>query len=132
MSNNNDGAIRVFVYGSLKSGFGNHGVLKGATFVEDAQLDGGYKMVSLGGFPGVIQVDDQEAVISGEVYEVDGSGLAALDMLEGNGSFYTRVKVKTNRGLRVWCYFLPESEYGEEMEVHDGIWLESWNSGLTA
>jgi gamma-glutamylcyclotransferase (GGCT)/AIG2-like uncharacterized protein YtfP len=130
--NEDNGDIRVFVYGSLKSGYSNHGVLKGSDFMTDAQLDGNYRMVSLGAFPGVIQDPDYERVISGEVYKVDSEGLAALDMLEGNGSFYTRTKVKTNHGLRVWCYFLPLSEYGEEVDVPDGIWLEAWNSGLTA
>jgi gamma-glutamylaminecyclotransferase len=125
--NEANGDIRVFVYGSLKEGFSNHSVLNGATFVDQATLDGGYRMVSLGAFPGVIKDDLVDRVITGEVYAVDAQGLSGLDMLEGNGSFYTRSKVKTSDGLRVWCYFLPAEEYKEETDVESGVWAEeSW------
>ena len=77
---------RVFVYGSLKRGFGNHGVIKDQTFIGKAvTIDNDWEMFSLGGFPGVVKGNKR---ILGEVYEVDDRGLSSLDELEGNGSFY--------------------------------------------
>ena len=50
-----------------------------------------FQMISLGGFPGIISGDKR---IEGEIYEVDDRTLAALDRLEGNGTFYQRIKIK--------------------------------------
>ena len=62
---------RVFVYGTLLSGFGNHArLLAGRSkMIGEAQTYAEYTMVSLGGFPGVIEGGDTS--IQGEVYEVD-------------------------------------------------------------
>ena len=84
----------VFVYGSLKRGFGNHDLLAKSKFhgslntAEDC-----YHMNSLGAFPAVTTVSDDcenGYSISGELYTVDSATLRKLDQLEGNGSFYTR------------------------------------------
>ena len=79
----------VFVYGSLKRGFGNHGLLSQSEFLGEAETcDSRFKMVSLGGFPGVYDVGNDK--IRGEIYSVDPYTLRNLDRLESEGSFYSR------------------------------------------
>jgi gamma-glutamylcyclotransferase (GGCT)/AIG2-like uncharacterized protein YtfP len=91
--------MKLFVYGTLMSGFHNHRLLKDATFIEKG-ITSGY-MISLGGFPAVYTVDNVDPgdmnCIHGELYEIDEKILAHCDRLEGyrgpgdQYNFYDRV-----------------------------------------
>ena len=81
----------VFVYGTLKKGYGNHQLLKDAEFIGEAiSAEDGFEMVSFGGFPGVLRRPDLNYRIHGELYRLNDRSLMQMDMLEGNGSFYNR------------------------------------------
>lgn len=100
--------IRVFVYGTLKQGHGNHRLLRGSKYLGRSMIEGRYKMLSLGGFPGLVQSGElPNNRISGEVYQIDEDTLQSLDWLEGHPKFYERKKVPT-QFKNAWCYFLPE------------------------
>ena len=62
----------VFVYGSLKTGFGNNRLLqnKGSVFVTDDVIIG-FDMYSMGGFPGIVHNPEGEGIVTGEVWLVD-------------------------------------------------------------
>jgi gamma-glutamylcyclotransferase (GGCT)/AIG2-like uncharacterized protein YtfP len=113
----------VFVYGSLKRGFHNHGILEGsnARFRGNHKTEANYTMYSLGSFPGVVQ--GGETSIRGEVYEVDS--LKSLDTLEGYPSFYTRIKIDTRWGP-VWMYILLKEDRGrmllQDRIITSGVW----------
>jgi gamma-glutamylcyclotransferase (GGCT)/AIG2-like uncharacterized protein YtfP len=113
---------KLFVYGSLKQGFGNHGLLKNSKYLGTYDTsDAIYQMVSLGGFPGVIQLDgqDEHCYILGELYEIDDATLARIDMLEGNGHFYTRKVIdlsETDDIVEAWMYLLPKNFLDERSE----------------
>jgi gamma-glutamylcyclotransferase (GGCT)/AIG2-like uncharacterized protein YtfP len=79
---------RVFVYGTLKSGFWNHYLLKGCEFIGAAATVRTYKMIE-NGFP-VIMPDPAGKPLAGEIYTVDDETLARLDQLEREGSSYDR------------------------------------------
>ena len=100
---------KVFVYGSLKRGFGNHRVLGDSKMVAMTTTRRHYHMLSYGAFPGVLDTREgyEHFPVDGEVYEVDSNTLRDLDRLEGNGHFYQRklVRVSGVRG-KVWMYFL--------------------------
>lgn len=127
----NKGAIRVFVYGTLKRLHYNHYLLEGSNvhgtkYLGKTYIKGPYRMLSLGNFPGV-QFDPlgvkEPQTIYGEVYEIDANTLKSLDILEGNGNFYTRQKVGTPY-RNAWIYFLPA---GEELAkrypvIKEGAW----------
>jgi gamma-glutamylcyclotransferase (GGCT)/AIG2-like uncharacterized protein YtfP len=70
---------RVFVYGTLKSGLWNNGLLAGIAHT-DAVTKDKYKMQS-GRVPFLLAGD--VAQVRGEVYEVDDHVLRRLDLLEG-------------------------------------------------
>jgi gamma-glutamylcyclotransferase (GGCT)/AIG2-like uncharacterized protein YtfP len=72
----------VFVYGTLKRGFENHGFLSGQTFVGIARTAPGYALYDLAGYPGMVRKDDATDGVVGEVWMVDDECLAQLDVLE--------------------------------------------------
>lgn len=123
--------MKVFVYGTLKRGFGNNayylapdedGVAKSEFLGEDS-IDG-MVMRSLGGFPGVSR---GEGTVHGEVYEVGAEVLRSLDRLEGHPHFYIRVPAKTKNGLEVQVYTLPLDRPNLERYpiVKDGLWTRA-------
>lgn len=94
---------KVMVYGSLKKGFGNHGLLRDATYVGEVAIDG-FDMFSLGPFPAI---QEGEGHVEGELYEVDTRTLASLDRLEGHPVMYERTDIiATHLGTeeKVECY----------------------------
>ena len=108
----------VFVYGSLKHGFGNHRVLGSAEFIGPYVTPSCYTMRSMGAFPFVEKSGDTP--ISGEIYEVDEDGLRALDCLEGHPTFYKREKIDTDYG-EAWIYFINNVTHDYPV-VDDGVW----------
>ena len=112
---------QVVVYGSLKRGFYNNRCFpEGSKYIKDISLSG-YKMLNLGSYPGVIEGD---SVVHGELW--DTPDMSSLDMLESNGSFYTRyIKTYTdgvgNQG-KAWVYLLPQGYADRYEEIDDGTW----------
>ena len=79
---------RVFVYGTLKSGFQNHYLLNGCELLGAASTVPTYKMIE-NGFP-VIMPDPEGTPLAGEIYTVDVDTLARLDEQEREGTSYDR------------------------------------------
>lgn len=74
----------VFVYGTLKRGYGNHRLLEKASFVGNATIKG-FVMFDMGAFPGIMS---GKGIIHGELYNINDSILESLDRLEGYNSMY--------------------------------------------
>lgn len=91
---------RVFVYGTLRAGEGNHHLLRGALYLGTHRTPARYTMLDLGGYPGVTAGRTR---ITGEVYAVDPATLAALDRLEEYPHLYTRVLIPSPYG-KTWLY----------------------------
>jgi len=117
---------KVFVYGSLLSGFSNHGLLKTATFLGPAKTPKGFAMLDLGYFPGVIPSDIHETPIFGEVYEVDDETLQRLDRLEGyhkeepTSGLYRKMDIDTEFGKAT--IYIYNNHYGRGGIVENGDW----------
>lgn len=114
--------IKVAVYGSLRKGHGNHGILEGSKLLGKQRLPN-LEMFSLGGFPGIRK---GESSILTEVYEVNGSTLEQLDTLEGfrhgsSDSFYDREDVDTDFGDAL-IYTLQGDRYQGLPIVESGDW----------
>lgn len=105
---------RVFVYGTLKAGHGNHEYYlagnSGAEFLGRCYIAGDYSMYTNGAFPMVVKGDDPDAdrPIVGEVYAVDEATLDSLDLLEGHPEWYCREKVATPF-KNAWVYIMPDT-----------------------
>jgi gamma-glutamylaminecyclotransferase len=88
--------MKLFVYGTLKRGFGNNRLLRDAKFLGNARTVQPFVLLD-SGFPVMTPVGAGNMRVSGEVYEIDNidnsKTLARLDALEGEGRMYDRVKI---------------------------------------
>jgi len=114
-----DSAIRVAVYGSLRRGMGNDGLLSGSELLGTTGVEG-FEMYSLGAFPACVPTDGEE-MVQVEVYEVDMGTLESLDMLEGYPNFYDRQRVSTVFG-EAFMYFMHQEPEGQP-KVIGGDWV---------
>jgi gamma-glutamylcyclotransferase (GGCT)/AIG2-like uncharacterized protein YtfP len=114
---------KVFVYGTLKKGHGNHRLLRNSEFLGRAVVHGQWQMADLGAFPAVVDAASVGPVF-GEVYLIDAEVFASLDLLEGYPTFYTRTKVGTPYG-RAWMYHLNPNGHSSNYE-HDIMELPVW------
>jgi gamma-glutamylcyclotransferase (GGCT)/AIG2-like uncharacterized protein YtfP len=105
----------IFVYGTLKQGFGNHRLLANQEYIGRATTPDRYTMLSLGAFPGVVDAGSYR--VYGEVYDVDDECLSDLDSLEGHPDFYRRTPIVVN------------TEDGDELEVETYLLPEIWIDG---
>lgn len=113
----------VFVYGSLKKGYGNNRLLEFATLIgSDETTSEDYELRCWGAYPAVYK--GGVTSIKGEVYEIDDNILRSLDSLEGYPSFYNRELVSLKSGRDAWMYYIDAHHYFERRGVvcHDGLW----------
>lgn len=118
----------VAVYGTLRKGQGNSYLLREAKFIGDNVLDGEYRMVHLGGFPGVLPTHKTPTPIQVEVYEVTPEQAHGLDRLEGyrgvgENNFYDKQLVTLVDGTEAYIYLLSEEGYGDCREIETGDWI---------
>lgn len=107
-------AARVFVYGTLRSGFTNpgrdvlthHGDLVGQGSVPGTLYD-------LGSFPAMVEPRRDDDCVIGEVYELSRSPATALERLD---------RYEGARGSNP----LPYERRRLEVDLHDGPILEAW------
>jgi gamma-glutamylcyclotransferase (GGCT)/AIG2-like uncharacterized protein YtfP len=69
---------RVFVYGTLKKGEGNHHLLENSECLGEGYVKG--MLCNIHGLPALVEGNND---VPGELYSVDGDTLERLDRLEG-------------------------------------------------
>jgi gamma-glutamylcyclotransferase (GGCT)/AIG2-like uncharacterized protein YtfP len=122
---------KVFVYGTLKRGMKLHPVISGSTFLG---VDGvrGFHLVDLSGYPAAVPVEvfvergvlqEDPAIIYGEIYEVDEETLSRLDYIE---SMYRRASVLTDSGIVVDIYVQDHTWYAQT--IPGGEWTRQHDS----
>ncbi len=115
---------RVFVYGTLLKGEGNHRLLSGARLVGAARTRVEFTFHDLGGCPGLVRYSTlQPQAVVGELYDVDAETLASLDRLEGHPRFYRRTEIELEDGSKVQTYVLP-TDYASRPVIQSGSWRE--------
>ena len=112
----------AYVYGSLKEGFGNHGLLAKSQFLGTTAVRGKFLMIGLGGFPGVLEsASYDEALVVVEAYRINENTLADLDMLESEGDFYHRRTYTAEDGSTGYMYILDDAykqeDHGDRVDV---------------
>ena len=119
--------MRIFVYGSLRRGFGNHSLLHDAKFIGDGWVPG-FTMYSLGAYP---MCTDGVGAVFAEAYEIDDKILSRLDALEGYPAFYNRKQVMAEISypdspsylhfVRGWIYY-GRQQLPKDRIVKTGKW----------
>lgn len=111
---------KVFVYGTLMKGHGNHRYyLSHSEYVGTGEISG-YALYAVSSFPGIVP-EGQERV-KGEVYKVDQDTLKRLDRLEGEGSIYLRKEIEVTvngQSLMAWTYLWNHGIEGTEKISYD-------------
>lgn len=111
---------RVFVYGTLMKGHGNHRYyLSESQFLGKGEITG-YALYAVSSFPGIIQ--EVEEKVKGEVYQVDQDTLKRLDCLEGEGSLYLRKQVDVlveGQRVQAWTYIWNHKTQGNEKIAYE-------------
>lgn len=124
----NDHSVYVFVYGTLKRGEANHGVMKSANgeFVAESKLNG-YYMVNTPWYPFAAKSDDKGDYIEGELYKVPAEKLHILDTLEGYPQLYDRDTISAE-GLDTFIYV---NRNKAEMESYEKLYgkTTNWTGG---
>lgn len=123
--------ILLFVYGTLMRGEPNHGRLAGARFLGEAVTCPVFTMISLGGFPAILE--GGTTAIVGELYDVTPRILQGCDRLEGHPSFYERLDIAlaTREGVPlpaipspVGAYVLPRYRAHASRPIPSGSWRQ--------
>lgn len=115
----------IFVYGTLKYGHCNHGVLgnEARLICKDTVL--GFQMHSLGGYPALSPSKGKGIAVQGEVWEIPNEQLSHVDRLEGyreedeDHGFYDRATIRTEGGLIAIMYYMHECH---SPLVESGVW----------
>jgi gamma-glutamylaminecyclotransferase len=112
----------VFVYGSLRRGEYNHGLLVRARFIEEARTPPCFELVDLGAFPAMIE--GGAVAVIGEVYTVNPSTLRRLDELEGHPHLYQRCRIRLASGREVETYLMDAVAVAHRPRIPSGDWCK--------
>ncbi|WP_105903592.1 gamma-glutamylcyclotransferase family protein [Vibrio gangliei] len=93
-------AHHVFVYGTLRQGKSNHGLLNQSELLGVITTEPLFDLFDLGPYPAAIE---GSRTLVGEVYRVDDLTMAQLDELEDYPVEYDRKQIDTPFGL-AWIY----------------------------
>lgn len=107
--------MKLFVYGTLKRGFSNNSLLRGAEFISEDTIKG---HLYVGGVP---FATPGTGVVHGEVFDVPAALLPRLDFLEGHPDGYRRTPVTTLEGRDVEAYLWFHGVETREL-VPDGVY----------
>jgi gamma-glutamylcyclotransferase (GGCT)/AIG2-like uncharacterized protein YtfP len=117
---------KVFVYGSLLRGEGNHKLLRNSELLGETTTPEGFGIIDLGWFPGAIRTEKGKVV--GEVYEVDDETLNRLDSLEGYNrrdpleGLYNRIEIDTEYGTAYMYLYNDRFMIRHMPTIEEGNW----------
>ena len=115
---------KVFVYGTLKRGYGNNRCLANSKFLGEAvSTTARYKLYA-SGIPFLTEPGD--AKIKGELWEVSPEDFARCDRLEGHPYAYCRQRrrfaLPDGTVVRAWVYLYPQRSAGGRISAAlDGV-----------
>ena len=92
---------QVFVYGTLRRGEANHGLLREACWLDGHRTEPCYTLLNLGSYPAAIA--GGTTALTGELYRINRAQLRWLDRLEGHPDLYQRMPIDTPHG-KAWIY----------------------------
>jgi gamma-glutamylcyclotransferase (GGCT)/AIG2-like uncharacterized protein YtfP len=117
--------MRIFVYGTLRSGGSNHHFLRGSVCAEQNVRLSGYIMYNFGKYPFVKPCADTNRTILGEIYEISADTLQRLDKLEGTDvGLYERI---FDDNIDAWLYVSGANAPDNLPEIKSGDWFAAFS-----
>lgn len=111
--------MKLFVYGTLKRGFGNNRLLADSLFLGEAITKPTYRLFDCGGFPALSKDIKSGYEVLGEIWDVIGETLELVDILEGVPFLFRRMKIEVINHSDVQAYFLSAGTSGlRECQSH--------------
>jgi len=125
-NNNSTNGHYVFVYGTLKHGYGNHDIIKDSVYEGEAFTVERYPMYGAGlPFPYLVDMVGEGDTIYGELYRVDDETVQALDWLEGVPTLYHRKQIQVQpmecQDVTVMAYVYFQSNPPDNVLEYDLI-----------
>lgn len=123
--------MNVFVYGTLKTGYGNNRLMVADNAIlldKDCFTAPGYRLFSFGSFPGMAL---GESMVHGELWRVND--ISSFDRLEGHPHFYERQEIELlappENDEPVYAYIHPFIEKLDDVHfTYSGKYeIQSWN-----
>jgi gamma-glutamylcyclotransferase (GGCT)/AIG2-like uncharacterized protein YtfP len=108
----------VFVYGTLMQGEHHHDQLNGAEFLGTRSTRAHYELVQIDYFPAMIMGGSSSVL--GELYAVDDTILARLDLLEEVPHYYVRESIELSDDTRAETYLMPRERMGRATPIPSG------------
>jgi gamma-glutamylcyclotransferase (GGCT)/AIG2-like uncharacterized protein YtfP len=116
--------VKLFVYGTLKANFHanpiitqNHG-----TFVRAAKTGGDFKLLDMGGFPGMVPCGGESDGVHGEIFEIPESAFEPLDNYECiDSGLFRRELITLEDGDEAWAY-LFNRPHAKAKDIPGGVW----------
>ena len=108
----------LFVYGTLKRGYGNHPLIAGALPLGEDAVPG---VLYAQGAPIAVRAEG-EGWVEGELYDVTPEQLAECDRLEGHPRAYRRERVTTRRGRWAEVYYWQHAPAPGAEPLPNGRW----------
>lgn len=131
----------LFVYGTLKKGFGNNELLANSRYIAHGVTVDKYPMPIYGAMqtvPWVIPAKGLGHHVSGDLYDVDSAKTwRLLDQLEGHPDFYRRAIIEVvpyvsdethRKPVKAWMYFISSPMPGD---LAPGRWGNEFNPDST-
>ena len=117
----------VFVYGTLRRGGENHGLLEHVRCVSVTRTQPAFTLYDLGAYPAMVA--GGVTAVEGETYEVDAATLARLDQLEGCPGYYHRIETSLEDGRVAQTYTMQPGQVLGHAIIPEGRWpLRSANA----
>lgn len=119
----------VFVYGTLKKGYGNNSCLAQSMFLGEAVSVAPAFRLYEGGVPFLTDAPENGTKVKGELYSVSFSDFARCDRLEGHPNAYRRelrefvlTKPSGEHSVMAWVYLWPSRQRGMcEVQAVKGV-----------
>ena len=123
-----DKAVFIFVYGSLKRGFFNSGLLSKEKLIAKAITDEKYCLYPSYSYwyPYAIEKDKNFQIL-GELYELKSIDISAIDELEDAPQYYYRKIIDVtcdNKKYKAYMYF--KNENSDDSEYDTNIAMKTW------
>jgi gamma-glutamylaminecyclotransferase len=80
----------LFVYGTLKRGLRNHGLLAGQQFLSEACTLPHYRLYDCGPYPGMVPDQRKGRAVRGEIWRIEDAAFVRLDEFEDVRLFVRR------------------------------------------